>query len=408
MGQELFNYRIAILGRQNAGKSSLLNQLLGRTIARTDGKDKSGTPDPFGAFADLDELGKVLLVEVPALEAVAESHPEMMPRVRRSYYNADLALLVTTSNRGLEETEKEMVAELKSLAVPFVVVINVTEGTDWDPHAAPEHESVLVNCTTGTGIPRLRKLIIEKCLHARRTDTLIADLVHPDRVTMLILPGARGQEDATSGQLQGRLALEILDQGGLVLIAAPDETQLALRNLSHPPDMVITNSQFLPRVASVIPENTRLTTLAVLFARLKADLATLISGARFVDELTPDSRVLILDADPEHPTPRELLLNKIPSWLEAKAGGPLDFVRSGAELPGEPLESFDLVVHCGGDELDRKQLDYRIRSIAATGTPVVTLGMLIAHLHGLLDRITCFLVAQETRTASLREPSRID
>ena len=121
-------------------------------------------------------------------------------------------------------------------------------------------------------------------------------------------------------------------------------------------------------------------------------------GARAIDSLRSDSRVLILETDSTQPGFRDLANNKIPSWLERKVGCPLEFTRSRAEQLRESLDHFDLVVHCGGYELDKKQMDYRIKSIAAMGTPVVTLGILIAHLHGLLDRITCFLIAEEIRT----------
>ena len=396
MEQQQYRYRIAILGRQNAGKSCLLNRLLDRNVASVDEKP-GATIDPVGGFAEFGELGRVMLVEVPAPETVAMLHAEAIPRIRRSYYNADLALIMVDASCGLEGLEQIISSELASFGVPYLVVANKTDNLPEDAESQLPQDAIRIDCLSGQGFDRLRQRIIELCQKLEKSEALLADLVRPGKVTLLVLPAAGNLEDAKTGSLQGRLVLEIAKRGGLAFVANPDETELALRTLSQPPDLVVTDSQYLPRVAAVIPEDTRLTTLAVLFARHKADLVTLVSGARAIDSLSSDSRVLILEANSTQPGFRDLANNKIPSWLERKVGCPLEFTRSPAERLREPIDHFDLVVHCGGYQLDKKQMDHRIKSIAAMGTPVVTFGILIAHLHGLLDRITCFVIAEEIR-----------
>ena len=77
---------------------------------------------------------------------------------------------------------------------------------------------------------------------------------------------------------------------------------------------------------------------------------------------------------------------KIPKWLEKHVGGKLDFTwTSGAGFASD-LKDYDLVVHCGGCMITRREMLRRIAKVRQAGVPIVNYGVLIAYLHGIMER----------------------
>jgi predicted GTPase len=67
-------------------------------------------------------------------------------------------------------------------------------------------------------------------------------------------------------------------------------------------------------------------------------------------------------------------------------GGELKFEHvSGREFPDD-LVDYDLIVQCGGCMTNRKEILYRLKKAKSLGIPIVNYGMLIAYVHGILDR----------------------
>ena len=77
---------------------------------------------------------------------------------------------------------------------------------------------------------------------------------------------------------------------------------------------------------------------------------------------------------------------QIPRWLRQMVGGELEFgFSSGKDFPPE-LTSYDLIVHCGGCMLNRREMLYRQRVAAEAGVAMTNYGVLLAKVHGILDR----------------------
>ena len=58
---------------------------------------------------------------------------------------------------------------------------------------------------------------------------------------------------------------------------------------------------------------------------------------------------------------------------------------SGYSFP-DNVQDYDLIIHCAGCMLNRKAMLYRINQAIEAGVPIVNYGVLIAYLHGILDR----------------------
>ena len=195
------------------------------------------------------------------------------------------------------------------------------------------------------------------------------------------------------GAPKGRLILpqqqtirDILDGGGIAVVAQDKELKRVLEGLKLKPRLVITDSQVFHKVAADVPDDIPLTSFSILFARYKGDLEELVRGARAVDKLEDGDKVLIAEACTHHRQEDDIARVKIPNWLRDKTGKKLDLsFTSGMQFP-ENLDEFSLVIHCGGCMLNRKAMVHRIEQAVEAGVPIVNYGVFIAYVQGILDR----------------------
>jgi predicted GTPase len=93
------------------------------------------------------------------------------------------------------------------------------------------------------------------------------------------------------------------------------ELRSTLDNLKNYPDLVITDSQAIMRVAADVPEKVKLTTFSILMARHKGELPVFVRGLRRVEELQNGDKVLVAEACSHHAQEDDIGTVKIPRWL---------------------------------------------------------------------------------------------
>ncbi len=116
---------VALAGRSNVGKSSLLNALVGRSgLART-----SDTPGRTQELNFFDIAGRLVLVDMPgygyarAPKAVVEAWTELVFTYLRGRPGLALVCLLVDARHGLKESDRETMKLLARAAVPFRVVL---------------------------------------------------------------------------------------------------------------------------------------------------------------------------------------------------------------------------------------------------------------------------------------------
>ena len=107
-----------------------------------------------------------------------------------------------------------------------------------------------------------------------------------------------------------------------------------------------------------------------------------------LDALTPQSRVLIAECCTHAPLAEDIGREKIPTLLRRRVGEGITVeVVSGTDFP-QDLSGYDLVIQCGACMFNRKYVMSRIDRARAQGVAMTNYGVAIAHLSGILDKIS--------------------
>ena len=216
--------------------------------------------------------------------------------------------------------------------------------------------------------------------------TLLQGLVEEGDAIILVCP-------IDSAAPKGRLILpqvqtirEILDYKGLALVCQTEELPSMINSLKHPPKMVICDSQAFDRVDELTPHTIPLTSFSILMARFKGKLQDLVAGVNAIKNLKPGSKVLISEGCTHRRQCDDIGTVKIPNLLKKQGHTDLQLeFTSGGAFPKD-VSQYDLIIHCGACMLTRREVLRRIECAVVQGKPIVNYGVLIAALHGILER----------------------
>ncbi|AFH48240.1 Hydrogenase maturation protein HydF [Ignavibacterium album JCM 16511] len=379
---------IAIVGRRNVGKSSLVNALLGQDLSIV--SDVPGTTtDPVKKAFELLPYGPVVLVDTAGIDDEGELGQKRISKTIKILSQSDFALVVLDARERLQSKELELLAYLDKISVNYIVAINKIE-FGVNPKLLDELKELRithfeVSCKEKVGIDELKRKMI-RMLPAEIEPPLISDIVSQGDVVVMVVPIDLG---APKGRLilpQVQTIREALDEDTIVIVCKDKELRSILNNLKNYPDLVITDSQAIMRVAADVPEKVKLTTFSILMARHKGDLPTFVRGLKRVEELENGDKVLIAEACTHHAQADDIGTVKIPRWLRNHTRKNLQIdIAHGADYP-DNLSDYKLIVHCGGCMLTRRAMLTRMNEAKLLDVPIVNYGVLISYMHGAIPR----------------------
>ena len=382
---------IAILGRCNTGKSTLLNLLAGQNAAIVS-PEPGTTGDPVPLSFELHPLGPVTLYDTAGLDEASDLGALRREAGRRVLARADLAVVVT-DEAGIGPWEKDICAALKTLETPFLLIFNKTDLTapaprDLDWCAENNIHCMSVAANTPQNPAFLREALVRLAPDPERLPPLVKDILAPGGVVVCVTPI---DASAPKGRLivpQVQTLRELVENRHPAVVAQHTELAQVLALMRTPPDLVITDSQVVHDVAAVLPPAVRLTTFSVLFARFKGDFGLLLAGTRAIDSLPDGADVLVAEACAHHAQDDDIARVKLPRMLKKHTDRNFNYTyTSGQDFPGD-LNRYSLVIMCGGCMLNPGEMRRRLRLCAASGVPVTNFGMAISLAQGILERVT--------------------
>ncbi len=386
---------IAIFGRTNVGKSSLLNYLLGQDIAITS-PVAGTTTDVVEKAAELLPLGPVLFLDTAGLDDTSELAEPRLKKTAAILDRADCILLVSEAQRWTAY-EDSVLAEARNRKIPVVLILNkidlkVPAPETLEKLAGKTDRMVLISCLDSAGREAALKAVKRHLIEIApddflETPSLVGDLLPPGGLAILVVPI---DLQAPKGRLilpQVQTIRDTLDNDAAALIVKERELSPALALLTRRPDIAICDSQAILKVSADVPRDVPCTTFSILFARQKGDLPTAAAGAASIETLRPGDRVLIAEACSHHPLQDDIGRIKIPRWLRQYVGGDLTVdVSAGRDYPAD-LAEYRLIIHCGGCMMTRREMLSRLHKAQAAGVPVTNYGLAISFTQGVIRRV---------------------
>jgi len=379
---------IAILGRCNAGKSTLVNRITGQDVSIV--SDTRGTTtDPVQKAIEINGLGAAIIIDTPGIDDDTLLGNERVARIAKVLDKTDIAVLLLTS----EECNAEigLIEECRVREIPVVATLaHIDSIADYPTlqNTLSERlgrEVIAISALTGEGIDNL----IEKIVTLRTTEErLITEgFCQAGDCVLLVMPQDKSAPKGRLIQPQVQTIRELLDRGCTPICCTPGHMAETLAALVGPPKLIITDSQAFAEVYKLKPTASTLTSFSILFARYKGDINLFVEGAKVLDSLTSSSRILIAEACTHTPQHEDIGRVKLPRLLRKRFGETLHIdIVSGADYP-EDLTSYDLVIHCGACMFNRKHVLSRIERARQQGVAITNYGVILAALTGILERV---------------------
>ncbi|WP_028116368.1 [FeFe] hydrogenase H-cluster maturation GTPase HydF [Ferrimonas senticii] len=380
---------IAILGKRNMGKSTLINALTGQSLAIVSAQPGT-TTDPVYKAMEILPIGPCTIIDTAGLDDEGELGQLRVEKTLQVLRKTDIALLTITA-AGLTDFDSQLLAQLRRNDIPVIVVINKQDQLRAEPELLAQlHQLGLPHLSLSAqhsdGIDSLKQLIIQHSPKTFEQPSLLGDLVQAGDSVVLVIP-------VDSGMPKGRLILpqvqtmrDLLDNNVLFQVCKPEQLPTLLANMVTPPKLVITDSQVFQQVAAATPDDIALTSFSILFARHKGDLLKLVQGAKALSQLSAGDKVFIAEACTHHCQAEDIGRVKIPGWIRQHIEAEIEFgFCAGRDYPAD-LANYQLVIHCGACMLNRKEMLSRIELSNRCGVPVLNYGLCIAAMHGILDR----------------------
>mgnify|MGYP000863569987 FL=1 len=411
---------IGFFGRCNAGKSTLINMLTDQPVSLV--SDVAGTTtDPVSKSMEILPLGPVVITDTAGIDDTTELGALRLEKTEEVVKKINLAVYVLRTDEEPTSDDMHWLGLLKQNNVPVALFVNEintenkekvelntanTDKVELNTADKEKHESnTSAYIKSHKGLSALATVIgsADFTSHEKRIElldllggltpldvegeqTLLQGLVEEGDAIILVCP-------IDSAAPKGRLILpqvqtirEILDYKGLALVCQTEELPSMINSLTHPPKMVICDSQAFDRVDELTPHTIPLTSFSILMARFKGKLQDLVAGVNAIKDLKPGSKVLISEGCTHRRQCDDIGTVKIPNLLKKQGHTDLQLeFTSGGAFPKD-VSQYDLIIHCGACMLTRREVLRRIECAVVQGTPIVNYGVLIAALHGILER----------------------
>lgn len=399
---------IGFFGRCNAGKSTLINMLTDQPVSLV--SEVAGTTtDPVSKSMEILPLGPVVITDTAGIDDTTELGTLRMEKTEEVVKKINLAVYVLRADEEPTADDMHWLGLLKQNNVPialFINEINAEIDKENDKENNIENKTdVSTYVETHKGLSDLATVIgsadftsqdkrLELLdllggltpLDVEGDQTLLQGLVEEGDTIILVCP-------IDSAAPKGRLILpqvqtirEILDYKGLALVCQTEELPAMINSLKYPPKMVICDSQAFDRVDELTPDTIPLTSFSILMARFKGKLQDLVAGVEAIKNLKAGSKVLISEGCTHRRQCDDIGTVKIPNLLKKQGHTDLQLeFTSGGAFPKD-VSQYDLIIHCGACMLTRREVLRRIECAVVQGTPIVNYGVLIAALHGILER----------------------
>lgn len=386
---------IGIYGKVNAGKSSIMNSMVGQDVSLVS-EVKGTTTDPVSKAMELIGLGPVVFIDTAGINDYSELGELRVEKSIGTMDNIDYGIFIIAADEIEWDSLNDFKNLMKQRKTPYVIIINKIDLLS--SHMLNElkeeillKDALFISIKDDHSISKLKSHLVRE-LKDDEDNTLIGDLVAYNGKVILVIPT---DSEAPKGRLilpQVQLIRDCLDHGIKSYIVRDTELKNALDDIEDV-DLVITDSQIFKEVQKIIPKDMKLTSFSILMARQKGDIHKFIDGVKALDKLKEKHipKILIMESCTHNTSHEDIGKVKIPNLLKKYLEKDIAFTfKMGEDFP-KHIENYDLVIHCGSCMFNRKAMLRRIDLCGESGVSITNYGIVLAYLAGILDRSTEFL-----------------
>ena len=384
---------IGIFGPRNAGKSSLINMLTSQEVSIVSSVAGT-TTDPVSKPIEINGLGACVFIDTAGYDDYGMLGEMRVTKTKEVLKRCDIAIFLIP-NTIFEEKDKLQEATkwftlIKERSKAVLAVNHFAERT----HEIGDvkklfgvNEYIDINIANNEGREEVLKAIGFVQSQYQQDLSIVTHLVKPNDTVILVMPQ---DIQAPKGRLilpQVQTIRELLDYGCTTICTTTAKFEQTLNGLKDAPALIVTDSQDFKTVYELKPQESRLTSFSVLFARWKGDIDEFIRGAEALATLNANSRVLIAEACSHAPLAEDIGREKIPALIRKKIDANIKFdIVSGNDWNVD-LSQYDLIIHCGACMFSRTQMLNRVKDAQQNKTKITNYGITIAYLNNIIDKI---------------------
>lgn len=380
---------IGFYGKRNAGKSSIMNAIIGQEISLVS-EIKGTTTDPVSKAVELIPFGPVVFIDTGGIDDEGCLGELRVEKTIKTLEKIDFAIYVIEIDDIDNKYHEKFVKEFKKRDIPYIIVINKIDTVleeRLEEIKRKWNSAVFISTKDNATISILKDELIKRLDVEKEEETLIGDIISYGGKVIMVVPI---DGEAPKGRLilpQVQLIRDCLDYGIKSYVVRDTELASAIDELKDI-DLVITDSKIFKEIDKIVPKSINLTSFSIIMARQKGDLSTFLNGIRTVERLKEKEipKVLIMESCSHNTSHEDIGKEKIPALLTKYLGKKIDFnFRMGEDFPKD-LETYDLVIHCGSCMLNKRTMENRIKICSDKGVPITNYGILLAYLTGILNR----------------------
>ena len=192
---------VAIIGRPNVGKSTLMNRLIGQKIAITSRKPQTTRNRIQTVYTD--EKGQIVFLDTPGIHKAKNKLGEYMVQVaERTLREVDVILWLVEPTTFIGAGERRIAEQLNNIRVPLILVINKVDTAD--------KETVAKAIQTYRDICRFDEIIPVSALRGQHTEEVTESIFK-----YLPYGPMFYDEDTVTDQPQRQIVAEIIREKAL-------------------------------------------------------------------------------------------------------------------------------------------------------------------------------------------------
>ncbi len=167
---------VAIVGRANAGKSTLLNALIGEKVAIVSDKPQTTRNNILGIRTE--KNSQIIFVDTPGIHH-SKNHLDkfMMKSVRSALAGVDLILYLVDGSKPTDQEEKDYIEKLKSEECPIIVVLTKND----KPIKTDVQGDYSISSVKNENLDILLKAILEKLPKSAKKNFIFDEEYYTDK-----------------------------------------------------------------------------------------------------------------------------------------------------------------------------------------------------------------------------------